>query len=164
MRVHVIIYFIISFYCGLMFHLCCQLALWFDCIILSFWLSIVSYYWYLSKSMHWPTPRHLTVRCRLNTNPYNKTKETISIFPLWTFHLYGACAYGVYIFQLIRYSRTCGSYHDFLDRGLLLTIKLLHQGFLVVMMKTQLRKLYGSQHDLVNPLWNICVTISSCPH
>jgi hypothetical protein len=41
-------------------------------------------------------------------------------------------AYGVYIFQLIRYSRACGSYHDFFDRGLLLTRKLLKQLFLLV--------------------------------
>jgi hypothetical protein len=27
-------------------------------------------------------------------------------------------AYGVYIFQLIRYFRDCGSYHDFLNRWL----------------------------------------------
>jgi hypothetical protein len=37
-----------------------------------------------------------------------------------------APAYGVYISQLIRYSRACGSYHDLLDRGLLLTRKLLN--------------------------------------
>jgi hypothetical protein len=49
------------------------------------------------------------------------TKMMISIFPLWTFHLNAAPAYGVYISQLIRYSRACGSYPDFLDRGLLLT-------------------------------------------
>jgi hypothetical protein len=44
-------------------------------------------------------------------------------------------AYGIYISQLIRYSRTCGSYQDFLDRGLLLTRKLLTQGFLLVKLK-----------------------------
>jgi hypothetical protein len=32
-----------------------------------------------------------------------------------------APTYGVYISQLIRYSRACDSYDDFLDRGLLLT-------------------------------------------
>ena len=32
-----------------------------------------------------------------------------------------APAYGVYISQLIRYSRACGFYQDFLDRGLLLS-------------------------------------------
>jgi hypothetical protein len=31
-----------------------------------------------------------------------------------------APAYGVYISQLIQYSKACGFYHDFLDRGLLL--------------------------------------------
>ena len=39
-------------------------------------------------------------------------------------------AYGVYISQLIRHSRTCGSYREFRDRGLLLTRKLLNQGFI----------------------------------
>jgi len=41
-----------------------------------------------------------------------------------------APVYGVYISQLIQYSRACDSYQDFLDRGLLLTMKLLNQGFL----------------------------------
>jgi hypothetical protein len=54
-----------------------------------------------------------------------------------------ASAYGVYISQLIRYSRACGSYQDFLDRGLLLTRKILNQGFLLVKLKSSLRKFYG---------------------
>jgi hypothetical protein len=37
-----------------------------------------------------------------------------------------------YISQLILYSKACGSYRDLLDRGLLLTMKLLNLGFLVV--------------------------------
>ena len=41
-------------------------------------------------------------------------------------------AYGVYLSQLIRYLRACGSYQDILDRGLLLTMKMQNQGFLVV--------------------------------
>jgi hypothetical protein len=79
----------------------------------------------------------------------------ISIFPSWTFHsicsnISAAPAYGVYISQLIRYSRACGSYRDFLDRGLLLTRKLLNQGFLLVKLKSWLRKFYGRHHDLVD--------------
>jgi hypothetical protein len=58
-------------------------------------------------------------------------------------------AYGVYISQL-RYSRACGSYQDFLDRGLLLTRKLLNQGFNLVKLKSSLRKFYGRHHDLVD--------------
>ena len=61
-----------------------------------------------------------------------------------------ATAYGVYIFQLIRYSRACGSYHDFLDRGLLHTRKLLNQGSLLVKLKSSLRAFYARNHDLVN--------------
>ena len=38
--------------------------------------------------------------------------------------------------QLIRYSRAYGSYHYFLDRSLLLTRKLLNQGFLLVKLKS----------------------------
>jgi hypothetical protein len=61
-----------------------------------------------------------------------------------------APVYGVYISQMIRYSRACGSYQDFLDRGLLLTRKLLNQGFLLVKLKSPLRQCYGRHHDLVD--------------
>ena len=61
-----------------------------------------------------------------------------------------APAYGVYISQFIRYSRACGSYQDFLDRGLLLTRKLMNQGFILVKLKSSIRKGYGRQHDLVD--------------
>ena len=43
--------------------------------------------------------------------------------------------HGVYISQLIHYSRDCGSYQDFLGRGLLLTRKLLNQRSMVVELK-----------------------------
>jgi len=52
----------------------------------------------------------------------------------------------------MRYSRACGFYYDFLDRGLLITRKLLNQGFLMVKLKSSLRKFYGTHHDLFNPL------------
>ena len=76
-------------------------------------------------------------------------------FPIVNFQLIcsnipAAPAYGVYISQLIRYFRVCGSYQDFLDRGLLLTRKLLIQGFLLVKLKSSLRKFYGCHHDLVD--------------
>jgi hypothetical protein len=53
----------------------------------------------------------------------------ISIFPLWTFHLYVTTfrqhLYIKYI-SLSWYSRACGSYQDFLNRGVVLTRKLLN--------------------------------------
>jgi hypothetical protein len=59
-----------------------------------------------------------------------------------------APAYRVYNSQMIRYSRACGSYQDFRDRGLLLTRKLLNQGFLLVKLNSSLGW----------PFWNIFVT------
>jgi hypothetical protein len=48
------------------------------------------------------------------------------------------------------FGRVCGTYQDFIDRGLLLTRKLLNQEFLLVKLKSSLRKCYGLHHDLVN--------------
>ena len=63
------------------------------------------------------------------------------------------CIWSIYISQLMRYSRAYGSYQDFLNRGLLLTRKLLNQvnqGFLFVKLKSSLQKFYGRHHDLVD--------------
>ena len=45
--------------------------------------------------------------------------------------------YGVYISQLVLYSRSCSSFHDFCDRWLLL-MKLLNQWFQVVKLRSSL--------------------------
>jgi hypothetical protein len=50
----------------------------------------------------------------------------------------------------MRYSRACSYYQDFLDRGLLLTKKLLNQGFLLVKLRSSLTKFYGPLHDLID--------------
>jgi hypothetical protein len=94
---------------------------------------------------------------RLRMKLYNKRDDfnfPVVNFPLICSNIPAAPAYGVYISQLIRYSRACGSYQDFLDRGLLLTRKLLNQGFLLIKMKSSLLQ---SPPWLGWPLWNICV-------
>ena len=80
---------------------------------------------------------------RLRTKLYDKRDDfnfPIVNFPFICSNIPAAPAYGVYISQLIRYSRACGSYQDFLDRGLLLIRKLLNQWFLLVKLKSSLRK------------------------
>jgi hypothetical protein len=89
---------------------------------------------------------------RLRTKLYDKRDDFN--FPIVNFaficsNIPAAPAYGAYISQLVRYSRACGSYQDFLDRGLLLIRNLLNQGFLLVKLKSSLRKFYGRHHDLV---------------
>ena len=78
------------------------------------------------------------------------TKSFVKIYPYNIMVTTATPAYGVHVSQLIRYSRACGSYQDFLDKGLLLTRKLLTQGFLLVKLKSSLRKLHGRHHDLVD--------------
>ena len=90
---------------------------------------------------------------RLGTKIYDKRDDfnfPILNFPFTCSNIPVAPAYGIYISQMIRYSRACGSYQNFLDRGLLLTRKLLNQGFLLVKLKSSLRKFYGRHHDLVD--------------
>ena len=63
-------------------------------------------------------------------------------FPFIGSNIPAAPAYGVYISKLIRYSIARSSNHDFLDMGLLLTRKLMKQGFVAVKLQSSLRKLY----------------------
>jgi hypothetical protein len=71
-------------------------------------------------------------------------------FPFICSNIPAAPSYGIFISQLIRYSRACGSYLYLLDRRLLLTRKLINQYFLLVRLKSSLRKFYGRNHDLVD--------------
>ena len=78
---------------------------------------------------------------RLRTKLYDKRDDfnfPIVNFPFICSNIPAAPAYGVYLSQLLRYSRACGSYQDFLDRGLLITRKLLNQVFLLVKLKSSL--------------------------
>jgi len=70
---------------------------------------------------------------RLRAKLYDKRDDfnfPIVNFPFMCSNIPAAPAYEVYISHLILYSRACRSYQDVLDRGLLLTRKLLNQGFL----------------------------------
>ena len=90
---------------------------------------------------------------RLRTKLYDNRDDfnlPLVKFPLIYSNIPAAPAYGVDISQLIRYSRDCGSYQDFIDKGLLLTSKLLNQGLFLVKVTSSLRKFYGRHHDLVD--------------
>ena len=60
------------------------------------------------------------------TKQYDKRWFQLSCCELSCSNIQATPAYRVYISQFIRYSTACDSYHDFLDRGLLLTMKLLN--------------------------------------
>ena len=89
--------------------------------------------------LSWPTPRHWQWGSVKNETLWQKRWFQFSHCELFICNIPAAPAYGVYISQLIRYSRPCDSHYDVLDRG-----------FLVVKLKSSLRKFYGRHHDLVN--------------
>ena len=77
---------------------------------------------------------HLEIdnRRRLKKKLYDKHDDfifPIVKFPFMSSNIPPSPAYGVYILQLIRYSRACAQYSDFIDRVQLLTQKLLKQGW-----------------------------------
>jgi len=65
--------------------------------------------------------------------------------------------YGVYISQLIRYSRTCTSYQDFLHRSVLLKWKFLNQGFIETRLRSIFKKFFGRYYLLTLP-YRVSVT------
>ena len=82
---------------------------------------------YLDLFLEYDKDSRLT--CRL----YDKRDDfdfPIVNFPFLDSNIPSSPAYGVYISQLIRYSRACSNYHDFLKRTITLTDRLLRQGFM----------------------------------
>jgi len=85
----------------------------------------------------------------LTTKLYDKREDFN--YPIFNYHFLdsntpSSPAYGVYMSQLIRYSRICNSYHDFLLRSVLLTRKLLNQGFIESRLRFTLKKYFGRHH------------------
>ena len=97
---------------------------------------------------------------KLTTRLYDKRDDfnfPIVNFPFLSSNIPSAPAYGVYVSQLIRYARTCSNYQDFMERGKVLTQKLLSQGYQKTKLVATLKKFYGRHHDLVNP-YNVAVS------
>ena len=112
--------------------------------------------------------------CAINVTCKNVSPIFLIVdFPFICSNIPAAPAFGVYIYQLSIYTRACGSYQDFLERGLLLTRKLLNQEFTVVNLRSSLRKFYGLHRDLVKRygvtndhgyVQFVVITIMSFPH
>ena len=97
---------------------------------------------------------------KLTTRLYDKRDDfnfPIVNFPFLNNNIPSAPAYGVYVPQLIRFARTCSNYQDFMERGKVLTTKLLSQGYQKTKLVATLKKFYGRHHDLVNP-YNVAVS------
>ena len=102
---------------------------------------------YLDLTLEIDQDQHLT------TKIYDKHDDfdfSIVNFPFLCSNIPESPAYGVFISQLIRYSRACSGYLDFLLRGKLLTSKLLQQGYKSYKLRNTFRKFYGRHHELTD--------------
>ena len=91
----------------------------------------------------------------LHTSIYDKRDDFnfhITNFPFLSSNINyipSSPAYGVFISQLIRYSRACSSYECFMLRARRLSSKLLTQGYLAERLKSSFRKFYDRYGDLI---------------
>ena len=89
---------------------------------------------------------------QLHTSVYDKRDDFnfhITNFPFLSSNIPTSPAYGVFISQLIRYSRACSSYECFILRATRLSNKLLEQGYVKERLKSSLRKFNGRYGDLI---------------
>ena len=97
---------------------------------------------------------------KLTTRLYDKRDAfnfPIVNFPFLSSNIPSAPAYDVYVSQLIRYARACSNYQDFMERGKVLTTRLLSQGYQKTKLVAALKKFYRRHHDLVIP-YNVAVS------
>ena len=94
---------------------------------------------------------HSPPRFTTNSAPFFQSLQTDNFYLLVvTEYIYYNRPNQSYTCVITRYSRACGFYQDFIDRGLLLTRKLLNHGFLLAKLKPSLRKFYCHHHYLVD--------------
>ena len=101
----------------------------------------------------------------LTTRLYDKRDDfnfPIVNVPFLSSNSPSAPVYGVYVSQSIRYARACSNYQDFMERGKVLTTKLLSQGYQKTKSVATLKKFYGRHHDLVNPYNLQCGSFQNC--
>ena len=97
---------------------------------------------------------------KLTTRLYDKLDDfnfPIVNIPFLNSNIPSASAYGVYVSQSIRYARACSNNQDFMERGEVLTTKLLSKGYQKAKLVATLKKFYGRHQDLVNP-YNVAVS------
>jgi len=73
-------------------------------------------------------------------------------YPFLESNIPSSPAYGVCMSQLIRYSKTCNTFQDFIHRSVLLTRKILSQSFIETRVGSTPKKCFSRYHHLTLPL------------
>ena len=89
---------------------------------------------------------------KLSTRLYDKRDDFdfhIVNCPYFSSNIPSGPSYGVYISQLIRYTRCCSHYDDFRYRHKYLVDRLLSQGYIALRLEKSFKKFYGRYQDLI---------------
>ena len=107
---------------------------------LSKWSWSQGYYWHWKVCfLPWHSPWNRQPRKIKKKNLRQTRWLHISNFFFISSNISASPAYGVYISQLIRYSRACAQYSDFIDRVQLLRQTFLKQGYIAHKLKSSLQ-------------------------
>ena len=94
---------------------------------------------YLDRYLYIDNGKH-TIRLYDKRDDFN---FPIVNFPFLSSNIPSVPAYGVYVSQLFRYARACSNYQDFMERGKVLTTRLLSQGYQKPKLVATLKKFCG---------------------
>ena len=97
----------------------------------------------------------------VNTKIYDKRDDfdfSIVNFPFLDGDVPRSTSYGIYISQLVRFSRACNNVKDFNERNLCITCKLLKQGYRYHKLRKTFCKFYRRYQDLIQK-YNCSLTV-----
>ena len=77
-------------------------------------------------------------------------------FPFMSSNIPAVPSYGIYISQLVRIGRICSTYDEFVKRNMVITSRLIKQGFLYTKLVTSFKKFYVKYIHLVGK-YNVCL-------
>ena len=77
-------------------------------------------------------------------------------FPFMSSNIPAVPSYGIYISQLVRIGRICSTYDEFVKRNMVITSRLIKQGFLYTKLVTSFKKIYVKYIHLVGK-YNVCL-------
>ena len=92
---------------------------------------------------------------KLTTRLYGKQND-FNFLALLTFHSWTVICL-LHQYTAFTYHRACSIYQDFMERGKMLTTKLLSQWYQKTKLVATLKKFYERHHDLANP-YNVAVS------
>ena len=97
---------------------------------------------------------YLDIAMKINNSQFCTTiYDKRDDFPYMDSNIPAGPAYGVYISQLVRFGRICDKYEEFTKRNLLITTRLIRQGFRYTRLVFSFKKFFCKIHSSLGLVW-----------